>query len=199
MIANKYDKAAIGRVVASWIGRPPRTEDYNRTLLLLCKRYNIKNGLLFESDRGEVLTDFKKWHALKHLAQEPMLASFKGSLGKATGLVYGMAIGKHPDRKSTGVRMLLDYLKTEILKQRENAEAGIAQITIHRVKMIKCVRFLRELSKFNYTDNFDTVSSWIVGMFLLREHEDADINWNNQAVESRKTKGMAADDFFQRN
>jgi len=201
MIANKYDKAAVGRMVASWIGRPPKTDEYNEQLYYLCKRYNIVGGMLGETDKEQFIAYFKSKRALNRLAKEPMLASFKGNLGKAiSGRDYGFSMARHPDRKRTGVNMHLDFCKSEIFRYTDETSETMKITKIYRIQLIKCNRLLREMSGFNYEDNFDCVSAWLVGQYLLRELEDNNYNvLNAQTNNVGKKSTLASHEFFKRN
>jgi hypothetical protein len=199
MVTNKYDKSAMGRIVASYIGRPPKTSDYNSQLYLLAKRYNCIRSLAFENDRGEVQAYFASKNALKYLAYEPLMNSFKGSLGKATGRVYGFSMAKHPDRKREGVRMLLDFVQTEIASLDSTFVNNRDKLVVTRIRLIPCVRLLREFLKFNYEGNFDCISALLILMYYLRELEDIETNLEEPYKEDNLTAAIFNSDFFKNN
>lgn len=151
------------RIVASWIGRPATTDEYNEQLLLLCMYYNAK--MLFENDRGQVAPYFKQHNATKWLQEEPEMSSLKEISGK-TGRVYGFSIGKNLRRKMEGAKMLCDHFGRVVGKDVNGHDIAF-------VDTISCKRLLRESLRWNMKGNFDCISAMIVGEFQDLEITDS--------------------------
>lgn len=181
-IANTYTPTRGMRCVASYLGRPDRTDDYNQQMFYLLEYYNAK--LLFENDRGDTYQYAVRKGYTHRLLEEPEMLSMKELSGK-TGRRYGISIGKNPLRKGEGARRLLDFLTTPM----GSNTLGTEHIFLHTVR---CRRFLKELKLWKLKGNFDTVSSWIVGMYLIQELID-------QIDDSHgEDNGVEVDDFFNR-
>lgn len=184
--SNNLTRSKGCRVMATWIGRPDTTEEYNRQLLYLAMRYNTLESLAFENDRGDVYKDFKMWKALKYLAPEPELLSLRELSGK-TGRKFGMSISKNAGRKAEGARMFRDMLGWHISKDNESGDIETFAQYLHSR------RFMRELLMWNANDNFDCVSAAIIGAYNEREAIDKNFVGN---VEANTT--VTADAFWER-
>ena len=174
------------RVVATWIGRPSTTEEYNRQLLYLCERYNCIEGLAFENDRGDVIKDFKHWKATRFLMPEPDLFSLKELAGK-TGRNFGMSIAKNAGRKAEGARLFRDMLGWQVSAASEFDEPHIF------AEYLMSKRFIRELLMWSINGNFDCVSAAIIGAYAEREAIDKNFAGNAEA-----NTNVDADDFWSR-
>jgi hypothetical protein len=153
------------RLVASWNGRPPTVDAYNRQLFLLARRYNTISAegvgrLMFENDRGNVYADAKAWKEIRWLMPEPESLALR-ELSGTTGRRYGVSIGKNARRKSAGLLAFRDLLGTPVSKNNETGEQTLF------VETINCRRLLRETKIFKSKGNFDTVSAGVVGTFGL--------------------------------
>jgi hypothetical protein len=162
-MTNTYTPSKGDRIVASWIGRPSKAEDYNHQLYLLCKYYNAK--LMFENDRGQVVSDFKLYKGLSYLDDEPEIF-LNASIAGKTGRTYGISIGKNYKRISAGARRFKERLGTIV---------GTNQITgepILFADTINCRLLLKQLLRWNSKKgNWDCVSAWIAGEFGLGDIE----------------------------
>lgn len=180
-LPNTYTPSRGMRCVARLLGRPERTDDYNEQLFHLLDDFNAK--ILFENDRGDTYQYATRKGKTYRLIEEPEMLSMRELSGK-TGRRYGISIGKNPLRKGEGARKLLDFLTTPLGKDVNGNEKIFVQT-------IKCRRFLKEIKSWNLQDNFDCVSSWIVGMYLVQEILDKVADNPEEAQE-------VLDDFFNR-
>lgn len=149
--------------IGSYIGRPPRMDDYNDNLL---KAVEFCGGeLMFENDRGDVKGFFAKHKKSHLLANEPDLewdAALKGKTGRGKGMHMTDA------RKGTAAILLRDWLLTP----RGKDIYGNVKLNLH---YIYDVGLLKELLKWNLKGNFDRVSALLVGMFDMKECFDKEI------------------------
>jgi len=144
------------RLVASWIGRPETTDEYNEQLFMLAMYYRVEGRLLFENDRGQVAPYAKTHKLTRYLQSEPEMLANQEISGK-TGRGYGFSIGKNIKRKLEGAKMLNDHLG-----QVNGNHDGIVTTFL---STIRCRRFLRELLRWNMKGNFDCISAQIIGEF----------------------------------
>lgn len=156
---NKGDK-----IVASYNGRPLKTDTYNENLFLLARRWNAK--ICFENDRGGAVIDYAKRFKLLHwlvpeleLSWEEKIATRNPKIGK-----YGMRIGSGRDnlRKLTGDKYFIDWL----IQPRSTTETGETILNYHTIYDLGLLDECR-LSKPN--SNLDRISALRVGMFYARE------------------------------
>jgi hypothetical protein len=160
-----------GRIVASWIGRPSRTEDYNEQLFLMCERWNAK--MLYENDRGTVYEYAVPRKLTKWLIEEPELLSMKELSGR-TGRKFGVSIGKHAERLSKGLLMLFDFLGNQMGTDIE----GNPQTFIDT---FYCKRALRQLLKYG-KGNYDSVSALIVGQYSIIDRVETEVHARNPTM-----------------
>lgn len=165
---NNITPSRGGICVASWVGRPPLMDTYNNTTLLLLMKYRAK--MLFENDRGDVIPFFRKHKATHFLFEEPAMLFNKQVQGKI-GRGWGMHMTE--ERKGTGAIYLRDMLLTEVGK----SDDGVTPIYL--LNYIFDEAFLKELIKWSNKGNFDRVSSWIVGQFIIKEVEQQSIKLPN--------------------
>lgn len=141
------------KLVACYYGRPDTLEEADRICYLLAKYYNCIGTTCVEINRGETVSNFKKWKALKYLASEPLQVwdpSFKGKINNT----YGYSIGNDA-KKLNGLRLLREFLYEEIGKD----EAGNPVRNFHRIYDYQTIL---ELKKWNDKGNFDRVSEMIL-------------------------------------
>ena len=158
---NNYTETRGGRIMASWIGRPETTDEYNDQLFMMLERWNAK--LMFENDRGEVISYAKRYHLTGRLHEEPEMLSLKAIAG-LTGRNFGVSIQKHAERKATGALMFRDYLGRTV---GSNGDESVLFI-----QTVFCRMLLKQIQRWRPDGNFDAVSAWIVGMYLIRENMD---------------------------
>lgn len=57
---------------AAYYGRPEKLEESDYIFLMLCIWYNAIGTGIVEVNRGETVSNFKKWKMLRYLAHEPL-------------------------------------------------------------------------------------------------------------------------------
>ena len=139
--------------VASYYGRPDKLEEADWICYNLARLYNCVGTVAVEINRGETVSNFKKWRALRYLMKDPIEiwdTSLKGSVAST----YGVNMGDGP-KKLEGLRLLKEMLYTEIGKDENGNEIYFFQ-TIYDYQSIL------ELKKWNAVGNFDRVSEMIM-------------------------------------
>ena len=139
--------------VASYYGRPDKLEEADWICYCLARLYNCVGTVAVEINRGETVSNFKKWRALRYLMKDPIEiwdTSLKGSVAST----YGVNMGDGP-KKLEGLRLLKEMLYTEIGKDENGSEIYFFQ-TIYDYQSIL------ELKKWNAVGNFDRVSEMIM-------------------------------------
>ena len=140
------------KLVAAYYGRPNTLEEADEIFLRLCKFYNCVGTGIVETNRGETVSNFKKWKALRYLAHEPLFvwdANIKEKVGTAYG--YNITQANKPD----GLRLLKEFLYEECGKDEQGKP-------IYNINRIYDYQTILELKKFNNIGNFDRVSSLIL-------------------------------------
>ena len=141
------------KLVACYYGRPDTLEEADRICYLLAKYYNCIKTTNVEVNRGETVSNFKKWKALKYLSSEPLHVwdqSYKGKVNNT----YGYNMGG-PDKKLNGLRLLREFLYEELGKD----ENGNPIRNFHRIYDYQTIL---ELKKWSVKGNFDRVSEMIL-------------------------------------
>ena len=141
------------KLVACYYGRPDKLEEADWICYLLAKYYNCIGQTHVEINRGETVSNFKKWGALKYLAHEPLFVwdpSFKGKVNNTYGYNISGA-----SRKLDCIRLLKEFLYEEIGKD----EHGNPIRNFHRIYDYQTIL---ELKKWNNVGNFDRVSEMIL-------------------------------------
>jgi hypothetical protein len=151
-------------IVASYVGRPPTQDEYNRNLFMLADYYGCKIG--FENDRGEVIAYAKRHRKLHRLQEEFEMLDKKELRSKTVKRQFGMHMTEA--RKRQGEIYIRDWLNSP----RSKAEDGKYTLNLHK---IYDPAFLMELIKFNHKGNFDRVMAFMIGMFHTRELYNAEI------------------------
>lgn len=175
------------RMVAYFVGRPPKQEDFDRIILHLAYRYNAK--VFPENDRGSLVQNFKHWKEVSKLVAEPSLA-WDTKLQGANGREFGISMGQGANRKLHGILYHKEWLYTKRGKDVNGDD-------VFNYHTIEDMGLLNEYRKFNSTGNFDRISMMIVGaydtkelMFTLRNFIDG---------EKVKREGRDTDNIFERN
>ena len=155
------------KLVACYYGRPDKLEEADRICYLLAVYYNCIGTTNVEVNRGETVSNFKKWNSLKYLACEPLHvwdATYKGKVNTTYGYnISGAA------RKLDCVRLLKEFLYEEIGKD----EHGNPIRNFHHIYDYQSIL---ELKKWNSVGNFDRVSE-----MLLRG-----IEWKGMVIDAEK-------------
>lgn len=140
-------------LVAAYYGRPDKLEDADKVCLMLAKYYNCIGTTGVEINRGETVSNFTKWKALKYLMKDPVQiwdTSIKGD----TVSTYGVNMGSE-NKKLEGLRLLKEMLYS-VVGQNELGEDVYLFQTIYDYQSIL------ELKKWNNLGNFDRVSEMII-------------------------------------
>ena len=145
-------------IVASYVGRPKTTDDYNRNLFMLADYYGCKIG--FENDRGEIIPYAKRYRKLHKLQEEFEMLDKKELRSKTVKRQYGMHMTEQ--RKRQGELYIRDWLITP----RSTDADGKKTLNLHKIYDLA---FLQELIKFNHKGNFDRVMAFMIGMYHTRE------------------------------
>lgn len=141
------------KLVASYYGRTDKLEEADYICYLLAKYYNCIGSTNVEVNRGETVSNFRKWNALRYLSFEPLYvwdSTLKGKVSSTYGYNMGSAT-----RKLDGIRLLKEFLYEEIGKD----EFGNPIRNFHTIYDYQTIL---ELKKWNSKGNFDRVSEMIL-------------------------------------
>lgn len=141
------------KLVCAYYGRPETLEESDRICYYMAVYYNCIGTTNVEVNRGETISNFKKWKALKYLSCEPLFVfdpTFKGKINST----YGYVISGE-NKKLDCLRLLKEYLYEEIGKD-ENGEI------IRNFHRIYDYQTILELKKWSVKGNFDRVSSLLL-------------------------------------
>lgn len=141
------------KLVAAYYGRPDKLEEADKICLQLAIYYNCIGTVAVEVDRGETISNFRKWNTLKYLAFEPLFV-WDNSIQEKYSKTYGYVIGDSA-KKLNGIRLLKEFLYEEIGKD----ENGNPVRNFHRIYDYQTIL---ELKKWNVKGNFDRVSEMIL-------------------------------------
>lgn len=150
--------------VAAYYGRPEKLEEADWICYLLAKLYNCVGTVAVEINRGETVSNFKKWKALRYLMKDPVEiwdTSLKGNVSST----YGVNMGDGP-KKLEGLRLLKEMLYSVIGKNDNGDDVYFFQ-TIYDYQSIL------ELKKWNAVGNFDRVSEMIMRALRWRLYDVA--------------------------
>ena len=156
------------KLVCTYYGRPDTLEEADRICYLLARYYNCIGTTNVEINRGETVSNFRKWNALQYLSCEPLYvwdASFKGKINST----YGFNISGE-QHKLDCVRLTKEFLYEEIGKD----ENGNPIRNFHRIYDYQTIL---ELKKWSTKGNYDRVSSMLLrgiewkGFNILAEDE----------------------------
>lgn len=144
--------------VAGYYGRPEELEEADRICYLLARYYNCIGSVAVEVNRGETVSNFKKWKALKYLMKDPVGlwdTSLKGAVSSSYGVNMGGGDGSGSTKKLEGLRLLKEMLYSEIGTDELGRPKRFFQ-TIYDYQTIL------ELKKWNNVGNYDRVSEMIM-------------------------------------
>ena len=139
--------------VAAYYGRPDRLEEADMICYQLARFYNCKGTTNVEINRGETVSNFKKWGATQYLAFEPIFV-WDASIQEAYSKTYGYSIGDNA-KKLNAIRLLKEYLYEEIGKDEEGNP-------VRNFHLIYDYQAILELKKWNSKGNFDRVSEMLL-------------------------------------
>ena len=167
-------------IVASYVGRPNSSDDFNRNLFLLSDYYGCKIG--FENDRGEVIPYAKRFRKMHRLQEEFEMLDKRELQSKNVKRQYGMHMTEA--RKKQGEIYIRDWLNTP----RSADVDGKKTLNLHKIYDLA---LLTELIKFNHKGNFDRVMAFMIGMYHTRELYNAEVK--------DVSEDGTTDEWFERN
>lgn len=145
-------------LVAAYYGRPEKLEEADWICYMLARYYNCVGTTGVEINRGETVSNFTKWKALKYLMKDPVEiwdTSLKGHIASTYGVNMGGGANGDSTKKLEGLRLLKEMLYSVIGKDELGNDVYLFQ-TIYSYQHIL------ELKKWNAVGNFDRVSSMII-------------------------------------
>lgn len=141
------------KLCAAYYGRTERLEEADEKFYRLCKWYNCIGTGLVEINRGETVSNFRKWKATKYLGYEPLYV-WDSAVKEKVSTSYGYNIGSG-SKKLDGLRLLKEFLY-EVIGKNESGE------DIYVFERFLDYQTILELKKFNAEGNFDRISSLIL-------------------------------------
>ena len=140
-------------LVCAYYGRPEKLEQADRVCFYLARYYNCIGTTGVEINRGETVSNFTKWKALKYLMRDPVQIWDTSIKGAVVGS-YGVNMGDGA-KKLEGLRLLKEMLYSIVGKNDLGEDIYLFQ-TIYDYQSIL------ELKKWNSLGNFDRVSEMII-------------------------------------
>lgn len=176
------------KLCAAYYGRTERLEEADEKFYRLCKWYNCIGTGLVEINRGETVSNFRKWKATKYLGHEPLFV-WDTTIKEKVSTSYGYSIGNGP-KKLDGLRLLKEFLY-EVIGKNEFGE------DIYVFERFLDYQTILELKKFNADGNFDRISSLILlGIYW----KSIDIKGKRELANRKKvTEDNDKTDIFNRN
>lgn len=141
------------KLCAAYYGRTERLEEADEKFYRLCKWYNCIGTGLVEINRGETVSNFRKWKATRYLGYEPLYV-WDSAVKEKVSTSYGYNIGSGL-KKLDGLRLLKEFLY-EVIGKNEFGE------DIYVFERFLDYQTILELKKFNSEGNFDRISSLIL-------------------------------------
>lgn len=141
------------KLCAAYYGRTERLEEADEKFYRLCRWYNCIGTGLVEINRGETVSNFRKWKATRYLGYEPLYV-WDSAVKEKVSTSYGYNIGSSP-KKLDGLRLLKEFLY-EVIGKNEFGE------DIYVFERFLDYQTILELKKFNAEGNFDRISSLIL-------------------------------------
>lgn len=141
------------KLCAAYYGRTEQLEEADEKFYRLCKWYNCIGTGLVEINRGETVSNFRKWKATRYLGYEPLYV-WDSAVKEKVSTSYGYNIGSGP-KKLDGLRLLKEFLY-EVIGKNEFGE------DIYVFERFLDYQTILELKKFNAEGNFDRISSLIL-------------------------------------
>lgn len=141
------------KLCAAYYGRTERLEEADEKFYRLCKWYNCIGTGLVEINRGETVSNFRKWKATNYLGYEPLYV-WDSAVKEKVSTSYGYNISSGL-KKLDGLRLLKEFLY-EVIGKNEFGE------DIYVFERFLDYQTILELKKFNAEGNFDRISSLIL-------------------------------------
>ena len=164
--------------VCAYYGRPESLEEADRLCYYLAVYYNCIGTTGVEINRGETVSNFTKWGALKYLMKDPV-EIWDTSLKGATVSTYGVNLGGDgagSTKKLEGLRLLKEMLYSVVGKDELGKD-------IRMYQMIFDYQTILELKKWNNIGNFDRVSEMIIRALQWKQQ---DIKSSRELVHRKK-------------
>lgn len=176
------------KLCAAYYGRTERLEEADEKFYRLCKWYNCIGTGLVEVNRGETVSNFRKWKATKYLGHEPLFV-WDATIKEKVSTSYGYSID-NGSKKLDGLRLLKEFLY-EVIGKNEFGE------DIYVFERFLDYQTILELKKFNADGNFDRISSLILlGIYW----KSIDIKGKRELANRKKvTEDNDKTDIFNRN
>lgn len=176
------------KLCAAYYGRTERLEEADEKFYRLCKWYNCIGTGLVEINRGETVSNFRKWKATKYLGHEPLFV-WDATIKEKVSTSYGYSID-NGTKKLDGLRLLKEFLY-EVIGKNEFGE------DIYVFERFLDYQTILELKKFNADGNFDRISSLILlGIYW----KSIDIKGKRELANRKKvTEDNNKTDIFNRN
>jgi hypothetical protein len=151
------------KLVATFFGRPPTQDDYNKILFDLAEYYNAMIG--FENDQGDVVGYAKRFKKL-HMLQPEFECGWDEQIKTKAGgrRSYGMNIGsgRENKRKLQGDK----YVRDSLLTPRGKLTDGKFNLNLHT---IYCLYTLRQIELYNLEGNFDGIAAMRILEYFKKE------------------------------
>ena len=141
------------KLVCTYYGRPDTLEEADYICYLLARYYNCIGTTNVEINRGETISNFKKWNGLQFLSSEPLYIfddTYKGKVNNSYG--YNMS---SETVKLEALRLTKEFLYEEIGKD-------INGNPIRNFHRIYDYQTIIELKKWSNKGNYDRVSSMLL-------------------------------------
>ena len=176
------------KMVACYYGRPDKLEEADEIFLNLAIFYGAVGTAGVETNRGETVSNFRKWGYTKYLEHEPLFVWDPTIKGKVS-TTYGYNMGG-PDKKLNALRLVKEMLYEEVGKKEDGSPKYAFEFILDYPTIL-------ELKKWNAEGNFDRVSQLIIraiqwkamqikASYLLRsrvkvtEENDKSSFWNRE-------------------
>ena len=146
------------RCVCAYYGRPEKLVQADRICYLMARYYNCIGTTGVEVNRGETVSNFSKWKALKYLMKDPVElwdSSIKAKVTASYGVNVGGGNGQGSTKVLEGLRLLKEMLYSEVGRRVDGT-------TIYLFETIYDYQLILELIKWNEKGNFDRVSECII-------------------------------------
>ena len=161
IVYKSYQKFDFGydEIVAEYTGRPENIEIYNRNLELLSEYFGGAT-IMFENDRGEVLSYFKRRGKMHLLADQPDNVISKVIKDSTVSRIKGCHMNER--MKDAGEKFILRWLWTE----RGSRDDGSK---VYNMDLVPSVPLIEELIAYHREGNFDRVMAMMQLMFMVEE------------------------------
>lgn len=136
------------KLVASYYGRPETLMEADKICFMLAVYYNCVESTNVETNRGETVSNFRKWKGLKYLSFDPTFV-WDDSVKDGVSSTYGYNINMA--NKLDAVRLTKEFLYEEIGRD----EHGNILRNFHRIYDYQSIL---ELKKWSQKGNYDRVS-----------------------------------------